>query len=137
MHTFVEKHKNGIMIDRYSSRDAKTVGGLPFDAVISGLVYDVQDNYSTSTRSATMQFSQSSTAWKNLAEKKKYAKYKLNKDQVGAIDFSHMTQKLKSVKPKKGKALRRQMNREDDELFCQMLAGTSSHKTTASSKSMR
>ena len=97
-------------LSMYSGRDSKSIASDCFKTNISGLFYDHQDNYDQllyNSRISTAHSFQSNQVWSNQREKQKYGKYKLSKDQLDHINFNNLTKRLKSVKPKKGKAKRR------------------------------
>ena len=97
-------------IGKYAGRDSKSSAGDNFSAPLTGLFYDYQDNYDALLDRSGMRTCHSfktEKIWQNKEVKHQYAKYKLTKQQVSSINFSNLDKKLKSVKPKKGKALRR------------------------------
>lgn len=108
-----------INIAKYSNRDSRSTGPDNFEVSLSGLFYETQDNFSANLSSAHTFVSEK--VWRSQREKKKYAKYKLTKDDLRKIDFRKVEQKQKSVNPKRGRAQRRLMNREDDDLFMKFI----------------
>lgn len=104
-----------VKMDKYSSRANRSVGGNQFEAGITGLFYDVPDSYKSQVDQA-FSFS-AQPAWPSTQKKREYGHYKLTRDQLRAINFKNLQSKLKSVKPKTGKALRNHINKEDDYFF--------------------
>lgn len=94
-----------VEFNKFSSRSSKCSGQTLFEVPITGLFYDQPDNYASALEQSHS-FHQG-LVWKNQLEKKKYAKFKLTKDQLQHINFENIEKKQKSVKPKKGRAQRR------------------------------
>lgn len=117
--------KEGPYIGKYAMRSAKSSHGDQFSVEMQGLVYDTRDNYEIS-RSLTAGFSsaasfETNTVWKTQGDKRRYGKYKLKPGEINQIDFRNLDKKLKSVRPPKGRARRKEATKEDNELILKLL----------------
>ena len=116
---------DGPAIDKYAMRSAKSSHGDQFSVEMQGIVYDTGDNYEISrslktglSRAASFQ---TSTVWRKQEDKRRYGKYKLKPAEISNIDFRNLDKKLKSVRPPKGRARRKEANKEDNELILKLL----------------
>lgn len=113
-----DKQQQSINFDKYSSRDQKSCTGLPFQVQMQGIFYDVDDSYKTTQlSSSSYSFKPHTDVWRSAQQKKDFVMYKMTKKQMEVINFDNIKSKLKSVKPKTGNALKRQISKEDDTLF--------------------
>lgn len=112
-------------IGKYSMRSAKSSHGDQFSVEMQGHFYDTEDNYAVSRSlqaglSSAAAF-QTPSVWKSREDKRRFGKYKLKPAEVSKIDFRNLDKKLKSVKPPKGRARRREANKEDNALIVELL----------------
>jgi len=96
-----------------------------FTAPITGDGYDHCDNYDLITRNAsgpaTTPGFEAPKAWTSTKAKRQLGKFRLTREQLGRVDFDDLSQTIRSATPRKGKARRRQMNKEDNDLFMQLV----------------
>lgn len=103
-------------IGKYSSRDTRVSMGLPFEVNMSCNYID--DSQLKSSEPSTQAHSfQAEQLWSNVQHKRDFKQFRLKGDQLKRVDFDNVYAKRKSVKPKKGNALRKQIDRQDDQLF--------------------
>ena len=70
-----------------------------------------------------------------MKAKRGLGKFRLTTAQLGKVGFDDLSESLKSTTPRKGKARRRQMNREDNDLFMQLVVVPHMRRQSPSARS--
>lgn len=108
--SIISDQTRSFKMGKHSSRATRVTMGLPFEVNMS-CNYLEESNYRSTEPSTQSHSFQAQQLWTSLQHKKDFNQYRLRREEIKSINFDNVYSKRKSVRPKKGNALRKQIER--------------------------